>query len=92
MEVTDHQRNVIRALEGNERVYYHESDNLIAVWHGGPQIQIFDSRSWENFNVVTVRTSNKSQSQIEKRVEIKLRQMGYNRSGRYNGTTAIVKN
>lgn len=47
-EMTEHQRNVARALEGNEGVWFHPFEDRIAVWYGDKIVELFDSQTWES--------------------------------------------
>lgn len=91
MEATNHQKNVRQILEGNERVYFHPSEELLAVWHGGPQIQIVNSKTWENTDVITVKTAERDIREIERSVDTKLVRMGYDRRGRTSDKTQLVE-
>jgi hypothetical protein len=88
---SDHQRNVRQILEGNERVWFHPRKDLLAVWHGGPQVQIVNSRTFENTDVITVKTYNRELSEVEDAVVVKLAQRGFDRCGRSQDNTRVVK-
>jgi hypothetical protein len=90
-QMTDHQSNVQQALEGNERVFFHPFEDRIAVWYGGPQINVYNSRTWENTNVYNVRSHGRELAEVEKAVENKLATRGYDRTGRDTERTKVVE-
>ena len=87
----DHQEDVRRLLEGNERVWFHPNKPLLAVWHGGPQITIADSRTFEERDVMTVKTHDRDLPEIEDAVSVKLAGRGFDRVGRTQDDTRVVK-
>ena len=89
-EASKHQQNVRRVLEGNERVWFHPHDDLIAVWHGGPQIQIVNSRTFDDVDVMNVRATGRTKTEIENAVSFKLTRLGFDRCGRTQDNTRIV--
>jgi len=78
--VSDHQRRVRQILEGNERVWFHPFEDLLAVWHGGPQVSIVSSRTFEEMRVFNVKTFDRSQSEIEDAASVKLIGRGFARN------------
>jgi hypothetical protein len=88
--VSEHQRNVQRTLEGNERVWFHPHEDLLAVWHGGPQITIVSSRTFEELEVMNVKTVDRSLSEIEDAVSAKLASRGFDRTGRSRDSTSVT--
>jgi len=88
---SDHQRNVRQILEGNERVWFHPFDDLLAVWHGGPQIAIVNSRTWEETDVINIKSANRTLSEMEDAATVKLASRGFDRCGRTQDNTRIVK-
>lgn len=80
-----------RALEQNERVYYHRHDSQIAVWHGGPQVTIYDSETWEEVNVFNVKTVGRSMAEVENSVAINIARRGFDRCGRSQDDTRVVE-
>lgn len=88
---SDHQRNVRQLLEGNERVWFHKHDDLLAVWHGGPQIVIASSRTFEELEVMNVRSHNRDLSEIENAVSVKVVARGFDRVGRTQDNTRVIK-
>ena len=91
MAMSDHQRNVQRVLEGNERVWFHPHKDLLAVWHGGPQVTIVSSRTFEQMNVINVKTANRDLSEIEDAVTVKVVGRGFDRVGRTQDNTRVVE-
>lgn len=91
MEASTHQQNVRNVLEGNERVWFHPSDDLLAVWHGGPQIQIVSSRTFEEQKVISVKTYDRDLSEVEDAVAVKLWGRGFDRVGRTQDNTRVTK-
>jgi len=88
---SDHQQNVRQILEGNERVWFHPHDDLLAVWHGGPQISIVNSRTFEEMNVINVKAHDRTMSEIEDAVTVKLASRGFDRVGRSQDNTRVIK-
>lgn len=87
----DHQEDVRRLLEGNERVWFHPNKPLLAVWHGGPQITIANSKTFEERDVITVKVHDRDLSEIEDAVSVKLAGRGFDRVGRTQDDTRVVK-
>ena len=87
----DHQEDVRRLLEGNERVWFHPNQRLLAVWHGGPQVTIADSHTFEERDVMTVKTHDRDLPEIEDAVSVKLAGRGFDRVGRTQDDTRVVK-
>lgn len=87
---SDHQRNVRQILEGNERVWFHPHDDLLAVWHGGPQIAIVSSRTWEEQDVINIKSANRTLEEMETAATVKLASRGFDRTGRTKDNTTIV--
>lgn len=90
-EASDHQRNVRQVLEGNERVWFHPTDDLLAVWHGGPQILIVSSRTFEQLDVMNVKAAGRDLSDIENSVNLKVANRGFDRRGRARKQTSVVE-
>lgn len=90
-QMSDHQVNVQQALEGNERVYFHPFEDKLAIWHGGPQITIVSSRTWEELDVINVKTAMRSMSEIEDAVTVKVVGRGFDRVGRTQDDTRVVE-
>lgn len=66
---------VARALEGNERVYFHPQNGHIAVWYGASQVRLFDPETWEPVDRLTVPSEPNG-------AEVKLTSLGFERQGR----------
>lgn len=75
--VSDHQRRVRQILEGNERVWFHPFEDLLAVWHGGPQVSIVSSRTFEEMRCINVKTASRTLSEIEDAISVKLIGRGF---------------
>ena len=88
---SDHQRNVRQILEGNERVWFHPHDDLLAVWHGGPQISIVSSRTFEEMKVINIKSANRTLEEMENAATVKLASRGFDRTGRTKDNTRLVK-
>lgn len=91
MEASDHQRNVRQALEGNERVWFHPHEDKLAIWHGGPQVTIVSSRTFEELDVLNVKVFNRSMDEIEDAITVKLVSRGFDRVGRTQDDTRVVE-
>ncbi len=89
MTTSDHRQNVRRLLEGNERVWFHPHKDLLAVWHGGPQVTIASSRTFEDQKVIHVKAHDRDLSEIEDAVTVKLAQRGFDRVGRTQDDTRV---
>lgn len=89
--MSDHQKKVARVLEGNERVYFHPFEDKIAVWHGGPQVQIVNPKTWKEIDVFNVKVANRGLSEIEDAVWVSLVKRGFDRNGRSQDDTRVVK-
>lgn len=85
-------RDVQQALEGNERVYFHTDEPLIAVWYGGPQITLYDSLTWSEVTTLTVSAGYRDVdvNGLEARVENRMAREGFDRNGRTNDKTMLV--
>jgi len=88
---SDHQKNVRQILEGSERVWFHPFDDLLAVWHGGPQISIVSSRTWEEMDVINIKSANRTLSEMEDAATVKLASRGFDRCGRTQDNTRLVE-
>lgn len=91
MTASDHQENVRRALEGNERVWFHPSEDKLAIWHGGPQVSIVSSRTFEDLDVLNVKVWNRTTAEVEDAVTVKLAARGFDRCGRTQDDTRVVE-
>ena len=89
--VSDHQRRVRQILEGNERVFFHPFEDLLAVWHGGPQVTIISSRTFEELRVFNVKTAGRNLSEIEDVVSVECCGRGFERPGRRLYTSEVVE-
>lgn len=89
--MSEHQRNVRKALEGNERVWYHPTDEKLAVWHGGAQIIIVSSRTFEQMEMLTISAIGRSFEQMEDEATVKLAQRGFERTGRAPQETRLIE-
>jgi hypothetical protein len=90
-DVDENQKNRRRLFEGNERVWFHPNKPLLAVWHGGPQITIADSRTFEQAKVINVKAVDRDLSEIEDAVSVKLASRGFDRVGRTQDNTRVTK-
>jgi len=78
-----------RALEDNERVFFHPQDGLIAVWCGGATVNIYDGDTWEEVGMFTQSlafSDDAELSEVENAVTVRLADRGYIREGRGSGT------
>jgi len=89
--VSQHHERVRRALEGNERVYYHTEKPRIAVWHGGPQVTVYRSDTFEELQVFNVRVTNRSVREIEDAVHVNATNRGFERTGRTMDNTRVTE-
>jgi len=91
--MTPHQRSVQRALEGNERVWFHPHEDKIAVWYGGACISVYNSKTWDEFDELSVKTiggdGEKSIAEMEDSVVMKLAARGFDRVGRTQDDTRV---
>jgi len=93
-EMSDHQRNVAQALEGNERIFFHPFEDRIAVWYGQALIKIFDSQTWEQVDNKRVPLAHKPDtdlSDVESAVVVSLAADGYERKGRSRTDSELVE-
>lgn len=80
-EMSDYQRRVQRALEGNHGVWFHTEDERIAVWYGEWGAPIYDSRTWEEVDYVEIPIGGCLHDRDE-RIDIALTERGFDRWGR----------
>jgi len=91
MDASDHQKKVRQALEGNERVWFHPEDDKLAIWHGGPQITIVSSRTFEELEVLNIRTHGRTIQEAEISARMEVVQYGFDRVGRSQKDTNLVE-
>lgn len=90
MNRSEHQKNVQRALEGNERVWFHPEKEMLAVWKGGPRVHLVSSVSFKELDVFTVRAYD-DMSKTEDAVCVELARRGFDRCGRTQDDTRVVE-
>jgi hypothetical protein len=87
---SEHQKTVRRALEGNERVWFHPFEDKLAIWYGGPQITIVSSRTFEDLTVVNIRSVGRTFEEMEVSAEVKVARRGFDRKGHSQNDTRLV--
>ena len=81
--------NMRRALEDNERVFFHPDKGLLAVWCGGATVNIYDAGTWEEVDMFTQSLAFRDDSnisEVENAVTVRLAERGFVREGRGSGT------
>jgi hypothetical protein len=82
-----------RALEDNERVFFHPDKGLIAVWCGGATVNIYDAATWEEVDMFTQSLAfrdDSTLSDVENAITVRLADRGFVREGRGSGTRTQV--
>jgi len=80
--------NMRRALEDNERVFFHPEKALIAVWCGGATVNIYDPQTWEEVDMFTQSIAFRDDStleDVENAITVRLAERGFVREGRGSG-------
>lgn len=83
-EMSDHQRIVVRALEGAERIYFKPFDDQIAVWYGKSLITVYNPRNWAELENKTVKPDPDA-------VEVMMSDEGFDRQGRCRDKWELVE-
>lgn len=85
-ELSDHQKRVASALEGNVGVWFNTRNERVAVWYGEPEVRIFDSRTWDEIETVSFSQPSSphmsEQEALLNKVGVKLIVRGFDRQGR----------
>lgn len=79
---SDHQRNVRDAMEGNLRAYFHPFEDLVAFVYPNGEINIYNSRTWQNTATMSIGHSSMDNERIIKRAESRMQREGFDRKGR----------
>ena len=92
MALSDHQRKIARALENNEGVWFSTHHDHVAVWYGGPTVNIYCSLSWKQIDTMEIGLAYRTDDleEIQNAVEVRLGRAGYVRKGREGSSETPV--
>jgi len=87
IQTSEYQKNVRRAMEGNISAYFHAFEDKIAFLYPNGKINIYNSRTFENIDVKSVKSvnpdgSDKTNNEMILVADTKMAQFGFDRKGR----------
>lgn len=91
MDPSDHQKQVRKVLEGNERVWFHPEDEKLAIWYGGIYATIVDSRTFEEIDEIFLNSYDRSTHENEKALVVSLTTRGFDRTGHEQDDTRVIE-
>jgi len=91
--VSEATKRITRAMEGNIAAYFHPIDGRLAFLYPNGNINIYDSRTWENIGAKTVRKYGPngkplSRKELVGRADMSMSRDGFDRGGRVKGARA----
>jgi hypothetical protein len=91
MEPSEHQKQVRKVLEGNERVWFHPEKDRLAIWYGGLEVTIVDSCTFNEIDSLMLNSYDRSIHENEDALVVELVSRGYDRVGRTQDDTRVLE-
>lgn len=81
--MTEFQRRVAQAFDGNHGVWFHPFEDKIAVWYGEASVRVFDPTTFEEVNTHTIGIAYREDVEydtVESAVDVILSELGFYRN------------